>query len=299
MPLSDNEARSHSVLETSLTELAFTFFFILAIFASWKISDAAQELTKQEEITQELTDQVSELVGSLNEASKFAELGEKFDPAELFIELNKGKEAAHNLEKAKEKQKTLEAEIEKYSSLIGDQPELDLDDIAQKMSEFQKIQQILEKDGLHPDESVLDKIKKLRTSVNDMIGQNANIRNKLEALGNGLDHPPCWANPTTGKIEYVFDIVINESNLEVHKGWLESRNEQALSNPNIMKSIGNHSKNVLLWESTAALFEESKVQKCRHFVRVYDHSESKKAFKSYLLGIENHFYKYLSRSTYE
>lgn len=299
MPLSNNEARSHSVLETSLTELAFTFFFILAIFASWKINDAAQELTKQEEISQGLTIQVSELASSLKEASKFVELGEEFDPAELFLELNKGKEATINLEKAKEKEKILEAEIEKYSSLIGDHPQLDLDDIAQKMSEFQEIQQILEGDGLESNESVLDKVKQLRTNVNDIIGQNANIRKKLEALGNGLDHPPCWANPLTGNIEYVFDIVINENTLEVHKGWLESRNEQALTNPSIMKAIGEYSTNSLLWDSTAALFNESKIQNCRHFVRVYDHSESKAAFKSYLLGIENHFYKYLSSRLYE
>ena len=299
MPLSNNEARSHSVLETSLTELAFTFFFILAIFASWKINDAAQELSKQEEISQGLTIQVSELASSLKEASKFVELGEEFDPAELFLELNKGKEATINLEKAKEKEKILEAEIEKYSSLIGDRPQLDLDDIAQKMSEFQEIQQILEGDGLESNESVLDKVKQLRTNVNDIIGQNANIRKKLKALGNGLDHPPCWANPLTGNIEYVFDIVINESTLEVHKGWLESRNEQALANPNIMKAIGEYSTNSLFWDSTAALFNESKTQNCRHFVRVYDHSESKAAFKSYLLGIENHFYKYLSSRLYE
>jgi len=40
------------------------------------------------------------------------------------------------------------------------------------------------------------------------------------------------------------------------------------------------------------------LQGCRNFVRIYDHAESKKAFKLYLLAIENQFYKLLSSSVY-
>lgn len=297
MPLSNSESRSHSVLETSLTELAFTFFFILAIFASWKISDVAEELTKQESITEELTGTVDELTDSLNEASKFAALGDDFDPAELFLELSRGKDAILNLEKAKENEKKLKAKVDKFSSLLGDDEELNLDDIANEMAEFQEIKDMLDEN--QSKESVIDQLKELRDKANDMSGQNINLRNKLEALGNGLDHPPCWANPVTGKIEYVFDVVINETSLDVYKGWPESRHEQAISNPNIIKSIGNYSSKNLLWRATSDLFEESKIKECRHFVRVYDDSESKSSFKYYLLGIENHFYKFLSDSKYE
>lgn len=299
MPLSNSESRSHSVLETSLTELAFTFFFILAIFASWKISDAAQELTKQEIISEELTGKVDELTDSLNEASKFAALGDDFDPAELFVELRRGKDAIIDLEKAKEKEKILEDKINEFSSLIGEREDINLDDIISEMAEIKEIKEILANDESSSSESILEQVKQLRDNANDVAGQNINLRNKLEALGNGLDHPPCWANPVTGKIEYIFDVVINETSLDVYKGWPESRNEQAISNPNIIKSIGNYISKGLLWKATSNLFEESKIKECRHFVRVYDDSESKSSFKYYLLGIENHFYKFLSNSKYE
>ncbi|QLE86524.1 hypothetical protein FLM48_16505 [Shewanella sp. Scap07] len=299
MPLSNSEARSHSVLETSLTELAFTFFFILAIFASWKISDTADALHKQEEISMELNEQVSVLTESLSEASKFAALGDEFDPEELFIELSRGKEASRKLEKAQEKQKKLEDEVEKYSALIGDQTKLDIQKVADKILEYEKVKEILENSINTENGDIVEQVKQLQNNVNDMTGQNANLRNKLEALGNGLDHPPCWANQTTGSIEYVFDIVINESSVVVHKGWPDSRKEQALTNINITKSLGVYNSNGSLWNATEGLFEESKLRKCRHFVRVYDHSESKRAFKLYLSGIENHFYKFLSSSTYE
>jgi hypothetical protein len=299
MPLSNSEARSHSVLETSLTELAFTFFFILAIFASWKISDSAEALNKQEEISSELNDKVSVLTESLSVASQFAALGEEYDPNELFIELSRGKEASKNLEIAQQKQKELEAVVEKYSALIGDKSELDIQDVSKKILEYEKIKEIFDKKSDLENSNILEQVRQLKNNVSDMTGQNANLRNKLEALGNGLDHPPCWANPITGDIEYVFDIVINESSVVVYKGWPDSRNEQALSNINITQSVGKYDSNSFLWNATKGLLEESKLQKCRHFVRVYDHSESKRAFKLYLSGIENHFYKFLSRSTYE
>jgi hypothetical protein len=299
MPLSNSEARSHSVLETSLTELAFIFFFILAIFASWKISDTTEELSKQETISNELSDQISVLNNTLAEVTKFANLVEEYDPTEIVMELSKGKEAIINLDKAKEKQKILEAEVEKYSALIGDKPNFDFEMITEKMNEFEKIKEIFTKSTNGSDGSVTEQIRQLKNSMNDMSGQNSNLRNKLEALGNGLDHPPCWANPMTGDVEYIFDIVINEASLAVYKGWPESRNEQAKANNNITKVIGEYRTNTLLWRSTSALFKESKLQKCRHFARVYDHSDSKAAFKSYLRGIENHFYKYLSSSRYE
>jgi hypothetical protein len=299
MPLSNSEARSHSVLETSLTELAFIFFFILAIFASWKISDTTEELSKQETISNELSDQISVLNNTLAEVTKFANLVEEYDPTEIVMELSKGKEAIINLDKAQEKQKILEAEVEKYSALIGDKPNFDFEMITEKMNEFEKIKEIFTKSTNGSDGSVTEQIRQLKNSMNDMSGQNSNLRNKLEALGNGLDHPPCWANPMTGDVEYIFDIVINEASLAVYKGWPESRNEQAKANNNITKVIGEYRTNTLLWRSTSALFKESKLQKCRHFARVYDHSDSKAAFKSYLRGIENHFYKYLSSSRYE
>ncbi len=299
MPLSDSEARSHSVLETSLTELAFIFFFILAIFASWKINDTTEQLVKKDKINNLLNNQVAVLTDSLLEASKFAALGDKYDPAVLFDELKKGNEAVINLKKAEEKQKQLEEDLDKYTSLIDQNPTLDIETMSEKIQEFDKIEKILDDSSSEIAKSISDKVKQLQNSANNIIGQNTNLRNKLASLGSGVDHPPCWANKKTGNIEYLFDVIINENSIVVNKGWPKTRNQQAIKDINITKVIGEYSTNSLFWDSGLSLFEESKINQCRHFVRVYDHSESKKAFKLYLSGIENYFYKYLSTSTYE
>ena len=378
MSLSNNEDRSHSILETSLTELAFIFFFILCIFSSWKISDSDEKLDEQEVISNELHDKISLLTDELSEISKYEIIAEKYNAEDLFIELSKGRIAEANLNIAKEKQKKLENELEKYSALVDVQSKKDVEEIAKKIlefekiqkifndnfdengngiyenivylkqslnksnaqfselmkdsaikikkleevkdkfsalsdvkskedvqrialniQEFEKIQEILTDSSYGTNKNISEQVRLLHSSVNDIKGQNTNLRNKLGALENGLDHPPCWANSVTGNIEYVFDVIINERDLVVRKGWPESRNEQAIRNNNITRIIGKYNKKELLWNSTEYLFNESKNMKCRHFVRVYDHSDSKSSFKYYLSAIENHFYKYLSTSSYE
>ena len=147
--------------------------------------------------------------------------------------------------------------------------------------------------------SLSENLSDVLRDFSDTKGQNVNLRQKLEQLGNGLDHPPCWADEVTGEIQYVFNAIIHENRIQIMAGWPEARDAEANINPNILKVIGEYSTNADMWNRSEGLFEESVKKECRHFVRIYDHADSKNAFKMYLLGIENHFYKFLSRYRYE
>lgn len=141
--------------------------------------------------------------------------------------------------------------------------------------------------------------KALELEVLNTKGQNANLREKVKLLGNGLDHPPCWADPITGKIQYLYNVVISENGVEVLKGWPSSRNEQATNDEDILSGIGAYDSNNTMWGKTSKIFNWSVKHECRHYVRIYDHAESKKSFKNYLLGVENHFYKFLSSRRFD
>lgn len=286
--------RANSIIETSLTELAFIFFFILLIFAAWKINDIENELVDNIEDKNALTNQINKLQKSLSEVSEFFALESNMNPEELFDELILGRQAVKDLEKANEKLDVLNTsltEVLKASSTNS------IDELVKEIKELEKAKNLISEKYLG-DGEFSEKIEDIVKQNTNYKGQNKNLRNKIESIGNGLDHPPCWADEITGSIQYVYNVIIKEDSIEVLEGWPVVRDEEATSNPNITSVIGSYSSNSALWSKSENLFQESVVQDCRHFVRIYDHAESKKAFKNYLLGIENHFYKFLRKDLY-
>jgi len=292
-----SEERSNSVVEMSLTELAFIFFFILLTVSTWKISSAAEKLQTSEEEAQVLEQEVSQLSESLATASQVLSGSDNFDPQELFLELKAGRNATEQLEKALQEKTDAEEQLRELTDQLPS--EYSREELTRQLREYQGIAQAIKDYGLDDPDKLSIAVTELMEQLNDAKGQNVNLRNKLVAVGNGLDHPPCWADPETGSIQYVFDVIINEDSVEFKAGWPDSRDGQALNNPNISKIPGVFSDNSELWARTDGLFQESVSNSCRHFVRIYDHAQSKKAFKNYLLGIENHFYKFLSASRYQ
>ncbi|OLQ70827.1 hypothetical protein BIT28_15560 [Photobacterium proteolyticum] len=316
------EENSNSIIDTSLTELSFIFFFILLMVSAWQINSVSEELELSHENQETLKQEVLSLSESLKVASEFAALSDEYDPESLFIELAEARKATQQLESTLQEKTKLEeqlkqlthkvasnedakkqletalrekAELEKTVKKIED---LKLDNLRQEelialVEEYQEIIEAIEINNWEGSPSEL--IASVIQQNENYKGQNINLREKIKKIGNGLEHPPCWADSETGKIQYLFNVVINEDSVEFLRGWPDSRNTQAVSNPNIFNVIGKYDTNNRMWSKTKGIFSESVKLECRHFVRIYDHSESKRAFLRYLLGVENHFYKYLSR----
>lgn len=289
-----HQERGNSIIETSLTELAFIFFFILLIFSAWKISDISETLESKEVTEDNLQKKVKELQATLQSSSEFFSLGNDVSPEEMFQELIIGRKAVKEL-------KTTKNELEQAKSSLSEIMEAsdnnNVEDIKEELKAIDKAKDLMASKGVDK-ESFEKSIESLVQQNSNVKGQNINLRNKIKNLGNGLDHPPCWADDETGAIQYVFNVMINENSVEVFEGWPDKRVQEALNNPKITQVIGLYSTNESLWNKSNSLYQESVENECRHFVRIYDHADSKSSFKKYLLGIENHFYKYLSKDLY-
>ncbi len=280
---------NNSIIETSLAELAFSLFFILLIFSIYKINEARSE-------NEALEDNIAFLEKTLSSATEALAGFEEFDPKEIFKELTRGNLAKEKLKVALEEKQAL---LDRLTPLKALEEELasSLDNIASKLDQFNAIKKTL--GGEVGDKGITDKVKVLLQNNTDFKGQNKNLRSKLAKVGNGLDHPPCWADSKTGRIQYIYNVVINETSIEFIPGWPESRNKQALVDPHITQIEGKYYSNKMMWKATYPLYNDSVKQECRHFVRIYDRAKSKNAFKRYLSGIEHHFYKFLSKKPYE
>lgn len=303
------ENKSNSVVETSLTELAFIFFFILMVISSWKINELLDDLDKKEQVVKSAEIQVVVLEEKLKEfESSMISLHERlnpgvpFDPDEAFnqvLKLAKGVIKNQDLSDENTELSTLlaeaKAELEVFESIkdkLGEDAVSTIDRYKNIMGELAAIHK-------NNDVSAEEQLKRVLDEFKNLKGQNLNLRQKLVKLGNGLDHPPCWADPNTGEIQYIFDVVINENKIDVFQGWPLERHAQAIANQNVVSIPGQYAKNSDLWRVSKGLFSESVAGKCRHFVRIYDHADSKGAYKNYLSGVENYFYKYLSKGKYE
>lgn len=295
--------RKSSVLDTSLTELAFIFFFILLLVAVWKINEQEQ---KKEELSQQVLDEQAraenyEVISQLVEQIKTQTGTDSVD--ELFSELVKATTENSGMKIELEALKTqleeqsaaLDAYEQNLSEVLGGD---DKDAIAEKLKAYAQLKQKL--DSISEEgKDTAEALDNVLIQLNDLKGQNNNLRQQVVRLGNGLDHPPCWADRETGAIEYVFDVVINENSIALYAGWPEKRAQQALADPKISTIPGVYGTKEELWGKTRGLYEESVKNKCRHFVRIYDHATTKDAFKNNLLAVENHFYKSLRASNYD
>lgn len=132
-------------------------------------------------------------------------------------------------------------------------------------------------------------IESFRRENDDLKGRVANLRGRL----GGRDLPPCWANKDSGKIEYIFSIVILEDGLLISKAAPEYRNSEYKNLANTAQ-LTSGLLNLDSFRSLAEpLLEHSDSLGCRHYVSITDKSEN--AYKS-TLTIEDYFYKYVNRT---
>ena len=298
MKTKETNISKSSVLDTSLTELAFIFFFILLLVSVWKLneqetklSDLEKENQKQQEIIAG-AEAVSELIEKIKQ-----EIGEtNFD--EYFTEIAKLEEQAQRAEQLEVELQEKKSELSFYENQLATVlKDGDSNKIIEQITEVAALKGMLA-EAVPAEQNAAQALKQILLERNDALGQNNNLRQQIVKLGNGLVHPPCWADAQTGAIEFMFDITILEDSVIFARGWPESRHEQALADPVIQSVIGEYKLNSEHLAKTKSIFNDSVKNGCRHFVRVSDQAVSKDAFKKHLLAIEQHFYKRLTEVKY-
>lgn len=294
----DSNRSKSSVLDTSLTELAFIFFFILLLVSVWKLNEQETKLSdleKQNQRQQEIiagAEAVSELIEKIKQ-----EVGEaNFD--EYFTEIAKLKEKGQRAEQLELELQQKKSELSFYEKqLAAVLKDGDTNKIIEQIAEVAALKGLLA-EVLPTEGNASQALKNILLERNDALGQNSNLRQQIVKLGNGLVHPPCWANAKTGAIEFMFDVTIYEDGVIFARGWPDSRHEQAMAAPVIQSVIGEYTLNSEHLAKTRPIFNDSVNNGCRHFVRVSDQAVSKDAFKKHLLAIEQHFYKRLTEVKY-
>jgi hypothetical protein len=131
----------------------------------------------------------------------------------------------------------------------------------------------------------------------DLRGQVAFLKTKLEGKG-GRDHPPCWADESTGRVQYLFAIDITDRGLIVRPAWPEARKIDAQALPG-MDALANAQSALNLREFRVAMQgidELSRKRHCRHYVVMRNHVADLAVFNSYRFAIEHYFYKLETQS---
>jgi hypothetical protein len=134
--------------------------------------------------------------------------------------------------------------------------------------------------------------------VLDLERTNVNLRGQLEHMRQrcgrgGIDYPPCWADPTTGTIVYIYDITIHEETIDVVRAWPDWRDPEVRAIPGAAELLGRGYSIRAFSERAWPILAWSNAESCRHYVRIYDEAETKDGFKRTLLTVEQFFYKYL------
>lgn len=295
--------KGQSIVETSLTELAFIFFFILLIFSTLKINSLITEKSDSDQLVNSLTEQMEMIqeqhiqFGQSHAVMRRSLSLPDIDLDEPFLGLEETTRGVVTVaEVAKTFTDRLRGNHDQNFTLLELSEKIEqLTVLEDKYGDTAKVLEALEQFvQINEGNSDLnDYFSDIRNEMANLRGQNQNMRTRLNNLGNGLVYPPCWANPETGTIEYVYNVTIEEDSLTVEAAWPSSRDPYVDRSPHIRNALGSYAINREFIIATQRLFEESRTLDCRHFVRIYDNAISKDAFKAQLLTVENHFYKYL------
>lgn len=128
---------------------------------------------------------------------------------------------------------------------------------------------------------------------NRLEGQLASAQATLTRLGKGTEMPACWANPKTGRPEYIFSVDLTSTGLVIHDEKLQHRQpDQALLPLGEIGFDTEVSPDAFRMQ-TSALWSWSKEHQCRFFVMVRDKTQptEKDTYKRLLRTLEDHFYK--------
>ncbi len=285
--MSSSAGRRSFLLGITLNELSFIMFFLLMLVSTATLQKTKQALAEELEQTAALSAKIVKikqdneasfkrlqlLESSLMRTGGFASPPTQAQLNQLFSKLS----AASNA-----------------SSLAHANAELQ-----RQLQAYQQLSKALAKQGLATNsptaiEQLLAQIQVTQQAQHTLQGQVAYLQKKLK--GNGLDHPPCWANAQTGAVEYLYSITLYEKQMHIAAAWPKHRLADLQLIPNAQNLAGKTLTQTQLAQQVQPIFVWSKAHNCRHFVRIKDdQATSKSAFKQQMLAIEAYFYKYLQR----
>lgn len=249
------------------------------------------DLFRELELTKSTTDDLRAKVASLEETTQIlnriaAEGGGGSDTekvaARVRDELVIADKVTSQIRKTKGDTKVSDAEIKKVAS------------------ELIRTEQTLRDQGYDPSTAgkmvgdAVNKVQEAELRAKTLQGRLQNAQQLLGARGKGTEKPACWADPVTGKPEYIFDVALQSTTVRIRDNALPHRAvEQARLPLQDIKFNVDLDLNDFRTR-TRPLFQWSEKEECRFFVRVFDltAAHEKARYKIVLRTVEEHFYKF-------
>lgn len=315
--------RSGQVLPFTLTELFVLLFFALALALVWQTTARAEAEKETSEWEPLIADSVVASLGpaGVREVINILHQGEDSIPENfdtLVREVREQGEARRQLQDELKRQGADSMAVDTASlrsladSVLARQQRAEERNQALQDSmatrEAQAAQRIQElKDALEratPDGAALaacmDTLSTAQDQLASIRSERDNARNQAQAcynrLGNGLDHPPCWAD-ADGRPEYAYQTTLHTDSLVVEPVWPAHRASEAANIPG-MTALGSGAMNYQAFSQKALpvfAWSTRQTPECRHFVRIVDQTPpaAKAAYKQNLRTVERFFYKLL------
>lgn len=292
-----NGSREAFVLGLTLTELTLILFFVLLLLVSVALSKQNTAARAREKEHQSLSEKIREYDTTVAEI--FA--GTALEHSDLIEDKDEFRELVEKSEIAQEGSERLQGEKEKLESQLREVKV----DFSRSEREYEKSKQEYEKrlDQLAAELSTLgtskdgdaaakiaDLMRRQEKENRNLKGQLKNLQRRCSLGKGGIDWPPCWADDN-GRPEYLYYIVINETNLFIEKAWPSVRDEDVTEIPGALALLGNTTE-ADFKRRAVALLEESKEKECRHFVQIYNRATTLKSYESKMEAIETVFYKF-------
>ena len=292
----------------TLNELVFLLFFLLLIISAVMLKGADRRNREQAQQSETLTEQLSQSRQELDDAFR------KLVLQEAVMSRLEQVSAGHSSEQLDDFFSRLVEDRRKaglLDQLQADHHRLSERNLAleQDHASLRAIQRLLTDAGLESDsanpgdpgttiQALIDSARRNQQQALALAGQLSLAEQQLRAYeGSGVDHAPCWTNPRSGEIEYLYRITILESGLRVQPAWPTHREPQVAKIPGARALSGQQLDNRRFLRLARPVYDWSVAHDCRHFVRVIDHPDtSKQTFKTRLQTIEAYFYKLLERS---
>jgi hypothetical protein len=133
-----------------------------------------------------------------------------------------------------------------------------------------------------------------RAENSNLRGQIEQLRSKLDAVGKGTEMPSCLTQES-GKTEYLFDVNLFAGGFSVYDRTLSENLEiLKMKLPLDMITLGQRVSAERFLDETRPVFDWSKEQQCRFFVRLFDRTgpTEKGIYKRMMRILEMHFYKF-------
>ena len=200
------EDRRSFLLGMTLNELAFMMFFLLMLLSTASLHNKTVQLEQETRKNNELEVEISRTQKNLDDSFKRLQLLESTLSRITGLGPNPSQE---QLDQAFER---LQA-VENISQIATENKRLKA-----ALHQMDQLQNQLS--SIDPNATPMQTLKTLLEKTQTAQRDQQNLRGQLHFLqqqlkGNGLDHPPCWADPETGAIQYLYRITIHEHTLRI------------------------------------------------------------------------------------